>query len=188
MSIDRWIVGCLWFVAHADAAAVLPAPAGPVSNTTWRGSNGRAPFPQLAIAGLADVASLGFVASSLIALAVLMSVVIILAVIAGVWYEGWSPARWMIVLGLLLAPASELTAYLFAASMGVLRLSTVPLTTGIVAQIFGLRFMATLFGFVFLSHQVGSFLEYGWAGCSTTAQAPTMRCGRRVSASDFSPL
>ena len=109
------------------------------------------------------MASLGFVTSSLIALAVLMSVVIILAVIAGVWYEGWSPARWMIVLGLLLAPASELTAYLFAASMGVLWLSTVPLTTGIVAQIFGLRFMATLFGFVFLSHQVGSFLGV-WLG------------------------
>ena len=71
--------------------------------------------------------------------------------------------RALVILGFLLAPASELTVYLFAASMGVLWLSTVPLTTGIVAQIFGLRFMATLFGFVFLSHQVGSFLGV-WLG------------------------
>lgn len=71
--------------------------------------------------------------------------------------------RALIILGLLLAPANELTVYLFAAAMGLLWLSTVPLTTGIVAQIFGLRFMATLFGIVFLSHQVGSFLGV-WLG------------------------
>lgn len=71
--------------------------------------------------------------------------------------------RAVIILALLLAPANELTVYLFAAAMGLLWLSTVPLTTGIVAQIFGLRFMATLFGIVFLSHQVGSFLGV-WLG------------------------
>ena len=71
--------------------------------------------------------------------------------------------RAVVILGLLLVPASELTIYLFAAAMGLLWLSTVPLTTGIVAQIFGLRFMATLFGIVFLSHQVGSFLGV-WLG------------------------
>ena len=71
--------------------------------------------------------------------------------------------RALIILGLLMAPASELTIYLFAASMGLLWLSTVPLTTGIVAQIFGLKFMATLFGIVFLSHQVGSFIGV-WLG------------------------
>ncbi|MDE2816810.1 MAG: MFS transporter [Chloroflexota bacterium] len=71
--------------------------------------------------------------------------------------------RALIILGLLLAPANELTVYLFAAAMGLLWLSTVPLTTGIVAQIFGIRFMATLFGIVFLSHQVGSFLGV-WLG------------------------
>lgn len=71
--------------------------------------------------------------------------------------------RALIILGLLLAPANELTIYLFAAAMGVLWLSTVPLTTGIVAQIFGLRFMATLFGIVFLSHQIGSFIGV-WMG------------------------
>ena len=71
--------------------------------------------------------------------------------------------RAFVILALLLAPATELTIYLFAAAMGLLWLSTVPLTTGIVAQIFGLRFMATLFGIVFLSHQVGSFLGV-WLG------------------------
>ena len=47
--------------------------------------------------------------------------------------------------------------------MGLLWLSTVPLTSGIVAQIFGLKFMATLFGIVFLSHQIGSFIGV-WMG------------------------
>ncbi len=71
--------------------------------------------------------------------------------------------RALLILAFLLAPANELTIYLFAAAMGLLWLSTVPLTTGIVAQIFGLRFMATLFGIVFFSHQVGSFLGV-WLG------------------------
>ncbi len=71
--------------------------------------------------------------------------------------------RALIILGLLLAPANELTIYLFSAAMGLLWLSTVPLTTGIVAQMFGLKFMATLFGIVYLSHQVGSFLGV-WLG------------------------
>ena len=71
--------------------------------------------------------------------------------------------RALVMTGLLLAPASEQTIYLFAASMGLLWLSTVPLTTGIVAQMFGLRFMGTLFGIVFLSHQLGSFTGV-WLG------------------------
>ena len=71
--------------------------------------------------------------------------------------------RALVMFGFLLAPASELSIYLFAASMGLLWLSTVPLTTGIVAQMFGLRFMATLFGIVFLSHQLGSFTGV-WLG------------------------
>lgn len=65
--------------------------------------------------------------------------------------------RAIAITGLMLAPKTEWTIYLFSASMGVLWLSTVPLTTGIVGQIFGIRYMATLFGVVFLSHQLGSF-------------------------------
>jgi MFS family permease len=64
---------------------------------------------------------------------------------------------------LLMAPKTPLTIYLFAGVMGILWLSTVPLTTGIVAQVFGVRYMATLFGIVFFSHQLGSFLGV-WLG------------------------
>ena len=71
--------------------------------------------------------------------------------------------RAICITALLLAPKTELTIYLFSAAMGLLWLSTVPLTTGIVAQVFGARFMATLFGIVFLSHQLGSFLGV-WLG------------------------
>ncbi len=72
-------------------------------------------------------------------------------------------ARAVAITALLLAPKTEVTLYAFAAVMGILWLSTVPLTTGIVAQVFGVRYMATLFGIVFLSHQVGSFLGV-WLG------------------------
>ena len=72
-------------------------------------------------------------------------------------------ARALVIAGLLMAPVSEATIYVFAAAMGLLWLSTVPLTTAIVAQIFGLKFMATLFGVVFFSHQLGSFTGV-WLG------------------------
>ena len=69
-----------------------------------------------------------------------------------------------VVIGLfLVAPISPWSVYLFAAGMGLLWLSTVPLTNGIVANIFGLRYLSMLSGFVFLSHQVGSFLG-AWLG------------------------
>ncbi len=71
--------------------------------------------------------------------------------------------RAIVITALLLAPKTEVTIYAFAIAMGLLWLSTVPLTTGIVSQIFGVRYMATLFGFVFLSHQLGSFLGV-WLG------------------------
>lgn len=71
--------------------------------------------------------------------------------------------RAIVITALLLAPKTELTIYLFASAMGLLWLSTVPLTSGIVAQVFGVRYMATLFGIVFFSHQVGSFLGV-WLG------------------------
>ncbi len=72
-------------------------------------------------------------------------------------------ARAIAISALLMAPKTETTIYLFAAAMGVLWLSTVPLTSGIVAQVFGVRYMATLFGIVFFSHQIGSFLGV-WLG------------------------
>ncbi len=72
-------------------------------------------------------------------------------------------ARSVVILALLILPKTTATIYGFAALMGLLWLSTVPLTTGLVAQIFGVRYLATLFGFVFLSHQLGSFIGV-WMG------------------------
>ncbi|MBX2883126.1 MAG: MFS transporter [Granulosicoccus sp.] len=71
--------------------------------------------------------------------------------------------RALVIAGLLLLPKTPEVILLFSALMGLLWLSTVPLTTGIVAQVFGVRYMATLFGIVFLSHQLGSFIGV-WLG------------------------
>ena len=60
-------------------------------------------------------------------------------------------------------PMTEMTVLLFAAAMGLLWLSTVPLTSGIVAQVFGPKYMSMLTGIVFFSHQIGSFLGV-WGG------------------------
>ena len=54
-------------------------------------------------------------------------------------------------------PASNINAFIFGASFGFLWLSTVPATSGIVAHIFGTKFLGLLYGIVFLSHQIGSF-------------------------------
>ena len=71
--------------------------------------------------------------------------------------------RAIVITALLLLPKTEFTLYLFACAMGLLWLSTVPLTTGVVTRIFGVRYMATLFSVVFFSHQVGSFIGV-WLG------------------------
>ena len=71
--------------------------------------------------------------------------------------------RAVVIGSFLLLPVSPLSVYLFAAGMGFLWLGTVPLTNGLVGQIFGVRYVSTLFGIVFLSHQVGSFLGV-WLG------------------------
>ena len=63
----------------------------------------------------------------------------------------------------VLAPLTPWSVYLFAAYMGVLWLSTVPPTSAVVAQIFGVQYMSMLGGFVFVSHQIGSFLG-AWLG------------------------
>jgi predicted MFS family arabinose efflux permease len=71
--------------------------------------------------------------------------------------------RAVVITALVLSPPSVFTIYAFAMCMGLLWLSTVPLTNGIVGQVFGMQWLATLFGIVFLSHQVGSFLGI-WLG------------------------
>jgi predicted MFS family arabinose efflux permease len=61
-------------------------------------------------------------------------------------------------------PVTTTTTLVFTASMGFLWLSTVPLTMGLVTVMFGTRYMATLYGFVFLSHQIGSFMGVWLSG------------------------
>ena len=75
-------------------------------------------------------------------------------------------ARAVVIALYVALPITETSTLVFAAAMGLLWLSTVPLTSGLVAVMFGPRYMATLFGIVFLSHQAGAFLGVwlgGWA-------------------------
>ena len=89
------------------------------------------------------------------------------------WLGGRMPKRWIlsgiyfgraVVIALfILLPMSLATVYGFAILLGLLWLSTVPPTNGIVATIFGTRYLAMLAGFTFFSHQIGSFLG-AWLG------------------------
>jgi len=72
-------------------------------------------------------------------------------------------ARSGAILFLIFMPITFEVVMVFSAMIGVLWLSTVPLTTGLVAQIFGAKYMAMLAGFVFFSHQIGAFLGV-WLG------------------------
>ncbi|GBG03079.1 MFS transporter [Azospira sp. I13] len=72
-------------------------------------------------------------------------------------------ARAVVISIFMLVPLSVVSIWVFSACMGLLWLATVPLTNGLVAQIFGLRFMSMLTGIVFLGHQLGSFLG-AWLG------------------------
>jgi predicted MFS family arabinose efflux permease len=97
--------------------------------------------------------------------------------IVGTYTTGWlgakMPKRYIlsfiyfgrsVVIALFIwLPLSEWSVYAFAVALGLLWLSTVPPTNGIVGQIFGVRYMAMLTGVTFLSHQIGSFLG-AWLG------------------------
>ncbi len=97
--------------------------------------------------------------------------------IVGTLAAGWAGKRWSkkyllaivytvrtVVSALfIMFPITPTSVLLFSVAMGSTWLATVPLTSGLVAHIYGLRFMGTLYGFVFFSHQVGSFLGV-WLG------------------------
>jgi len=69
----------------------------------------------------------------------------------------------------LVAPKTELTFYLFAAGLGLTWLSTIPPTAAIVGKLFGIRYLATLFGLALLAHQIGGFLGAYLGGLSIVA-------------------
>jgi MFS family permease len=71
--------------------------------------------------------------------------------------------RAIVIIVFITTAITPTSVYVFAAAIGFLWLSTVPLTNGIVAEIFGVRYLSMLGGFVFLSHQIGSFLGV-WLG------------------------
>jgi len=77
--------------------------------------------------------------------------------------SGIYAARLVVISSFLLVPLSTWSAYTFGVAMGLLWLSTVPLTNGTVASIFGVENMSMLAGVVFLFHQLGAFLG-GWLG------------------------
>jgi predicted MFS family arabinose efflux permease len=103
--------------------------------------------------------------------------------LAGSLGIGWAMGRWrsrsllsiiyalraLAVLVFLAAPKTELTFIVFSAVIGLTWLSTVPPTAGLVAKFYGPRYMATLFGMVMLSHQVGGFLGAYFGGVAFTA-------------------
>jgi MFS family permease len=125
------------------------------------------PGGMLAGLGITTTSALGAVAISLIGL----------ANIAGAIFAGWLGKRYtkkyllagiytlrtIAAAAFILNPITPATVIVFSLVMGALWLATVPLTSGLVAYIYGLRYMGTLYGFVFLSHQIGSFLGV-WLG------------------------
>jgi len=78
--------------------------------------------------------------------------------------SGIYAARAAVIAVFLALPLTAGTALAFAAAIGFLWLGTVPLTSGLIGQIFGVRYLSTLYGIVFLSHQVGSFFGAWVAG------------------------
>jgi predicted MFS family arabinose efflux permease len=72
-------------------------------------------------------------------------------------------ARSVVIATYLLLPVTAFSTYVFACAIGFLWLSTVPLTNGLVVQIFGVKYLGMLSGFVFFSHQLGSFFG-AWLG------------------------
>ena len=121
----------------------------------------------LARLGVTTTAALGALAISLIGLANIAGT--LTAGYLGKRYArkyllaGIYTARTVIAAWFILVPMTPTTVILFSFGMGSLWLATVPLTSGLVAHIYGLRYMGTLYGIVFLSHQIGSFIGV-WLG------------------------
>jgi MFS family permease len=117
--------------------------------------------------GITTTSALGAVAISVIGL----------ANIAGTLTAGWLGKRYskknllaaiylgrtLVAAAFIMTPITPATVLLFSVTMGSLWLATVPLTSGLIAHLYGLRYMGTLYGIVFFSHQLGSFMGV-WLG------------------------
>ena len=121
----------------------------------------------LASLGISSTASLGAWAVGLIGLANIGG-----SILAG-WLGNHFPKKYLLAgiytlrtlfaAAFILTPMTPATVVLFSLGMGSLWLATVPLTSGLIAHIYGLRYMGTLYGIIFLSHQLGSALGV-WLG------------------------
>lgn len=117
--------------------------------------------------GISTTSALGAVSISLIGIANIGGT--LLAGWAGKHYSkkyllaGIYTGRTIIAALFIMFPITPTSVILFSFAMGALWLATIPLTSGLVAHIYGLRYMGTLYGIVFLSHQLGSFLGV-WLG------------------------
>ena len=126
-----------------------------------------APGSALAGLGITTTSALGAIAISLIGIANIGG-----SVLAG-WLGKNYPKKYLLAgiytlrtiasILFIMLPMTPASVVIYSLVMGSLWLATVPLTSGLVAQIYGLRYMGTLYGFVFFSHQVGSFLGV-WLG------------------------
>ena len=128
-----------------------------------------------AIAPNGMLAALGITTTS--ALGAISIAVIGLANIFGTIGAAWAGNRWskkyllsgiyvgrtIVASAFILMPITPASVLIFSLLMGALWLATVPLTSGLVAHIYGVRYMGTLYGIVFLSHQIGGFLGV-WLG------------------------
>ena len=116
----------------------------------------------LAAIGVTSTSTLGALAIGMIGFANIFGT--IAAGLLGKHYSkkyllaGLYTARTIITLLFVLNPITPISVVLFSFAMGLTWLATVPLTSGLVAHIYGIRFMGTLYGIVFLSHQIGGFL------------------------------
>lgn len=126
-----------------------------------------APGGMLSMIGITTTSALGAVSIAVI------GVFNIIGTITAGWLGNRYPKKYLlagIYLGrtiiaavFILMPITPASVLIFSALMGSLWLATVPLTSGLVAHIYGLRYMGTLYGFVFLSHQLGGFMGV-WLG------------------------
>jgi MFS family permease len=121
----------------------------------------------LASMGITTTSALGAVAISLIGLANIAGT--LTAGYLGKRYSkkyllaGIYTGRTIIAAAFIMTPMTPTTGILFSVGMGSLWLATVPLTSGLIAHLYGLRYMGTLYGIIFFSHQLGSFLGV-WLG------------------------
>jgi len=135
----------------AHFPALVTEMSAPIDPTEWCGD-----------LGIETTAALGGMAISVIGAANILGT--LLAGWAGKRYgkkwllSGIYAGRSIAAIWFILTPITANTVLVFSFSMGFLWLATVPLTSGLVAHIYGLKYMATLYGIVFFSHQLGSFV------------------------------